>query len=132
MGGWVETKVQSKERILICGDRNWNNLALVEETLARWMSHVEVECVIEGEAKGADTQGRIAAARAGIPVLKFPADWLKYGKAAGPIRNRQMLNQGKPTVVLAFHNNIAESKGTADMVGIARAAGLHVEVIREV
>lgn len=51
----------------------------------------------------------------GFIVLPFPADWSRYGRAAGPIRNRQMLDQ-KPSLVLAFHSDIAHSKGTADTV----------------
>jgi hypothetical protein len=128
----LETKVQGKERILICGDRHWTNQRLISQNLLDWASHTVVECVIEGEQKGADIMGRKAAEWLRIPVLRYPADWTKYGKAAGPIRNRQMLSEGKPTVVLAFHNNIAESKGTANMVRIAQAAGLPVQIIREV
>lgn len=117
------------ERILICGDRNWSNLQLIQQKLSEWLTHKSIECVIEGECRGADTLGRIAAERACIPVLKFPADWKEYGKSAGPIRDQQMLKEGKPTIVLAFHNNIEISKGTAHMVKIARAAGVYTEVI---
>ena len=72
-----------------------------------------------------------ALARAwGVPknlVLAFPADWNKYDNAAGPIRNRQMLTEGKPTMVLAFHYKLlVESKGTKDMVKMALGAGLPV------
>ena len=59
-------------------------------------------------------------------VLAFPADWDKYHKAAGHIRNQQMLTEGKPTLVLAFHHDLARSKGTKDMVRRALKAGLAV------
>lgn len=83
----------------------------------------------EGEARGADRLAAEAARRLGIPshrILRFPAKWGKYGKAAGPIRNQQMLDEGKPTLVLAYHNDLENSKGTKDMVSRAEAAGVTV------
>jgi len=61
--------------------------------------------------------------------LHFPADWGQYGKAAGVIRNIDMLKYGEPDLVLAFHHNIYESKGTKDMVTRAREADVPVYVI---
>jgi hypothetical protein len=115
-------------RVLVCGDRNWLNKALVKKTLEE-LSNVEV--VIEGEARGADTCGRICATELGIPVIKFPADWKRHGLAAGPIRNSLMLKEGRPDLVLAFHSNIKESKGTKHMISIAEKAGIKVILITE-
>ena len=115
-------------RVLICGARNWSNAKLVREELKK---HLPIDCVIEGEAWGADTIGRQIAESMGIDVLAFPANWSKYGRAAGPIRNKQMLTRGKPTLVLAFHNDLENSKGTKDMVRQARKAGVEVIVISE-
>lgn len=56
------------------------------------------------------------------PVRAFPADWHRDGKAAGPIRNRRMLLEGMPDLVVAFPGG----RGTADMVRRARAAGIEV------
>lgn len=53
---------------------------------------------------------------------EYPADWKRYGMAAGPIRNRRMLKEGKPDIVIAF----AGGRGTADMVRQAKAAGVPV------
>lgn len=86
------------------------------------------DVVIEGEARGADTMAREAAEQLGIPVLPFPADWTRFGKAAGPIRNRQMLTEGKPTEVIAFHHDISKSRGTRDMVVQARKHGIPTAV----
>lgn len=80
--------------------------------------------VIEGEASGADTWGRRAAESLGFEVLPFPANWDKYSKAAGPIRNRQMLDEGKPDLVLAFHDDIESSKGTKDCIKAAEQRGI--------
>ena len=131
------------ERVLICGDRSWQNQQLVIDTLRDIQVKQGVEIVIEGEngtvywagrekhvSKGADLMGRVAAERLGIPVLPFPALWIKHGLAAGPIRNRQMLTEGKPTLVLAFHDFLDKSKGTKDMVKIATQAGIPVQNIK--
>lgn len=115
--------------ILVCGDRNWNNLERILDVLRQ--EYPKATLVVEGEARGADTQGRLAAERLGIPVRKFPAQWNLYGRAAGPIRNAQMLREGKPDVVLAFHNHISESRGTRHMMGIARKAGILVRLFTE-
>lgn len=53
-----------------------------------------------------------------VPYQGFPADWGRYGKGAGPVRNRQMLALD-PDAVQAFHNDLVESSGTLDMCVIA-------------
>ncbi len=61
-----------------------------------------------------------------MSVDKFPAAWDKYGKAAGPIRNQQMIDEGRPDFVIAFHSNVGQSRGTMDMLCRANKAGLVV------
>jgi hypothetical protein len=119
------------ERVLICGDRNWDDYQTVLDALSEVHQQKGVEVVIEGEAPGADLMGRKAAVQLGIPYLPFPADWRKHGKSAGPIRNRQQHKEGKPTMGLAFHNFIENSKGTKDMVNVLRGAGVPVTVIKD-
>jgi hypothetical protein len=90
--------------------------------------------VIEGQARGADTMAGDWAEEAvesleDVDHWPFPADWEQFGKAAGPIRNRQMLTEGKPDVVIAFHDFIPNSKGTKDMVEIAKEAGVPTYVV---
>jgi hypothetical protein len=119
------------KRILICGDRNWNNLPIIRGRLLR-EDPATIDCVIEGEARGADTQAKLAALELGIKVMPFPAQWDKHGRAAGPIRNQQMLDEGKPTEVWAFHDDFANSRGTKDMLRRARAAGLKIRLIYRV
>ena len=109
------------KRALVCGDRNWTN----REAIIAWLSKLKdwgYDTVIEGEAKGADSIARDEAKEMGFEVIGFPAKWDLYGKAAGPIRNRQMLVEGKPDLVLAFHSDIQHSKGTASMLRLARAS----------
>ena len=116
-------------KILVCGDRNWHNYHLIEQTLSDIHSHQPIQTIIEGEARGADSLARLAGQRLGIPVMRFPADWSRYGRAAGFIRNQQMLDEGKPDLVLAFHNDIQSSKGTKDMVERARKASIETQII---
>jgi hypothetical protein len=61
-----------------------------------------------------------------MKVLSYPAQWAKYGKKAGTIRNCQMLNEGHPDIVLAFP--LPGSIGTWHMVKIAKKAGVGVIV----
>jgi len=105
-------------RLLVCGDRHWTDY----NTIRRVIKEYSPEVVIEGEARGADSLARLAAESLNIPVIKFPAQWDLYGRAAGPIRNKQMLEEGKPDMVLAFHDNTQASKGTKNMVMLARKA----------
>ena len=116
--------------VLVCGDRNWANrrsMYLVLDTLElNYAGHLTI---IEGQAKGADQIAGEWAELSGVRKVKhvkFPADWATYKRAAGPIRNQQMLDEGKPDLVLAFHDNIKQSKGTGDMVRRAHRTGIPV------
>lgn len=106
-------------KLLICGDRNWSDGNAIRDVIKQF----NPSTVIEGEAKGADTLARLSAETMGIDVMRFPADWQKYGRAAGPIRNSQMLKEGNPDVVVGFHYKIDDSKGTKNMLTIAKRAG---------
>lgn len=78
--------------------------------------------IIHGGAKGADALAMSWAAVNWCPEIEFKADWAKHGRAAGPIRNKQMLEKGKPDVVIAFKGG----RGTANMCRQAREAGVKV------
>ena len=124
-------------RLLICGDRFWRNYPRIFVCVQAAHSSDKIDVVIEGECRGADKMGRRAAEEAlGFTVeagtiLPFPAKWSVYHNAAGPIRNQQMLDEGKPTEVWAFHNDLEHSTGTRDMVRRALKAGLIVWLITE-
>lgn len=110
-------------RLLVCGGRNYDNFDTVSKVL---MAHLpEIECVIQGGAMGADAQAREWCDLTGVPCITYAADWKSHGKAAGPIRNQQMLDQGKPDLVIAFPGG----KGTEDMCRRAIRAGIKVEHI---
>ena len=92
---------------------------------AIWQRCGPVAVVIHGAARGADTMAGAWAVARNVPVQAFPAQWDTFKKRAGPIRNQQMLTEGRPDLVIAFPG----ARGTAHMVGLAREAG--VEVIEE-
>ena len=112
-------------RVLVCGGRDYTDAKRVREELDALDAEERIRYVIEGEATGADTLAREWADLRWVPVLKFPADWNKHGKAAGPIRNKQMLDEGRPDLVVAFPGG----RGTANMIEQAERAGVPVRRI---
>ncbi len=111
-------------RVLVCGSRRWPHYAVMEERMKLIPPPV---VIIEGEAKGADIMARRIAERLGYVVVRFPANWVRYGRGAGPRRNQQMLDDGRPDLVLAYP--MPDSVGTQDMIDRARKAGIPVEVV---
>jgi len=83
--------------------------------------------IIEGGAKGADFLARVWAKHKMLNWIEFPADWKQYGVRAGPIRNKQMIDEGKPDLVIAFL--APNSRGTKDMIAQAQKAGIETKVI---
>ena len=114
-------------RILVSGDRNWINGLAIRRELEKYPIDT---IVIHGAARGADSMAGSIAKSLGMQVEVYPAQWDKYGKGAGPVRNKQMLDEGKPDKVLAFHEDIESSKGTKHMVKISQEAGISVEVFK--
>lgn len=110
-------------KVLVCGSRHFNNYNLLKETL----DELTITEIIHGAARGADTMGGRYAEERGTPCHAFPADWKKYGKSAGPIRNIQMLVEGKPDLVVAFMG--PNSRGTAHMVSIAQKQGVETIIV---
>jgi hypothetical protein len=115
--------------ILVSGDRNWTNYQLLTSTLNQFKNQIQV--LIAGGAKGADTLAKEWAVEHNIPFQEYPADWKQFGKAAGPIRNRQMLVEGQPTLLVVFHNDLTNSKGTKNMIHQASKINLPTIIIQE-
>jgi hypothetical protein len=95
-------------------------LAFAHAALDRLHAEHQFVVLIEGDARGADRIAGEGADLRGVEHVKFPADWEKLGRKAGPIRNEQMLRAGKADLVVAFPG----ARGTAHMVRIAREAGV--------
>lgn len=111
-------KIRTFERplvVLVCGDRNSSTSF---EDLIRF----ELKClpegsvIVHGACYGIDMCAHNIASELRLKTKPYPAEWDKYGKAAGPIRNRAMLCFENPNLVLAFHPDIECSKGTKNMI----------------
>jgi YspA, cpYpsA-related SLOG family len=114
-----------KRKVLVCGGRDYTNICKVYDTLNSLSVYGQIVEVIEGGATGADAWAGNWAEQKKIKHTVFLADWEKHGKNAGPIRNRQMLEEGKPDLVIAFPGG----KGTANMVKLAKDAGVQVHIV---
>lgn len=110
-------------RVIVCGGRDYGDAEAVERAL----SALPITEVAEGGARGADRLAREYALRRGIRVRTYPANWSRFGKAAGPWRNEAMLRGFKPDAVVAFPGG----RGTADMTRRATEAGVRVIVVRD-
>lgn len=135
-------------RVLVCGGRGFGELRrgtpfgslercrdeqrvrrekeLLRDTLSGLA--VQPSVIINGDARGADRLAVVWAERLGIETLPFKANWYPNGRlggldrAAGPIRNQRMLDEGKPDLVVAFPGG----RGTEDMKRRSRLAGIKV------
>lgn len=117
-------------KIIFCGDRKWQNRRYISDIMHDLKKDIGVFTVIEGEAPGADSIARsLAELTYHLPFEPYPAKWDLYGKAAGPIRNTEMLEKGNPDGVIAFHADINSSKGTRNMVEPALEACVPVLVL---
>ena len=105
-------------RIIIAGSRDFENYEVVKTKAAAVIKAIkekEPEAKIEivsGGARGVDSLGERFAREYGYKLWRFPADWNAYGRAAGPIRNRQMLEfamERKP-VLIAFWNGVSKTR----------------------
>lgn len=136
-------------RMLVTGDREWGKGKHADEDYDMLTYALDgiaeawgVTDLVEGCARGADRmaeQWALNYTEVPITIHHYPAEWGKYPKAAGPIRNSKMLKgehcttvdtgdhvDAPPDIVVAFHRNLNQSKGTGDMVRKARSAGVPV------
>jgi hypothetical protein len=120
-------------RVIVAGSRSCVFAGLV----ARHLDHLLRKrlpdvLVVSGGAAGADMMGEQWALSREVPYRRFPADWQRHGRRAGPIRNGEMLAFAREVSPLcglvAFWDG--SSRGTADMIEQANAAGIPIRVIR--
>lgn len=117
-------------RVLVCGSRDMTDGHAIYKILDGYKKVCGFEMtVIQGDARGADRKAKEWATLNHVPCESYPAKWDEHGKAAGPIRNQQMLDEGKPDVVWAFKDNFdwewfdspgRNAGGTEDMVKRAK------------
>lgn len=112
-------------RVLVCGGRDNRWAPSIYAELGRLHAKHHFSLVITGGARGVDEFADYWARRNGVDRIIYCPDWEMFGRAAGPIRNKQMLNEGQPELVIAFPGG----RGTADMVRQAEDAGVAVHKV---
>lgn len=114
-------------RVLLTGSRRWSDAELIFRELDRLVRQHGVITLIHGDcSRGADAiADRWARNWPGVLVERYPANWREFGKAAGPIRNLEMVNAG-PDECLAFI--LDHSKGASQCASAAMRAGVPTRV----
>ena len=114
-------------RVVVTGGREFDDADFIESALVEFNTSSSITVLIHGAARGVDTICGCWAKRNDITVEPYPAQWDVHGRAAGPIRNKQMIDEGKPDVLIAFPGG----RGTANMISQCRAAGVRVLLVKD-
>ncbi len=118
--------INNCETWLICGGRNFSDEVMFEDAMGDLMRRFgHPSRIVHGAASGADSMANDLGERLSVDVFPCPADWEKHGRAAGPIRNKEMLEL-RPAKVIAFPGG----RGTKNMVDQARKAGVDIIEIK--
>lgn len=122
-------EMPKKNRLIIAGSRHFSDYGL----LSRQVTQLILDCdfnedveIVSGGARGADALGERYAKKHSLPLIRCEAEWKKYGRAAGPIRNEKMAKYA--THLIAFP--LGNGRGTQNMINQAKKFGLPYEVIR--
>lgn len=110
-------------KVIIAGSRDITDYNVISSAFSS--CPFDVTEIVSGCARGVDSLGEKLANLCVIPVCKFPADWKKHGKAAGPIRNRQMAEYADAAIVI--HNG---SRGSLNMISEMKRLGKPVYEVR--
>ena len=114
--------------ILACGNRDldWSDQERIKAVFTEYPKGPQTT-LLHGGCRGADRLAAEAAQFCGWRIREYAADWKHFGRAAGPMRNQKMLDEGKPDLVIAFFRRL--SGGTFDMVERARKAELPIRLV---
>lgn len=107
--------------IIVSGSRDWDDAQPIYNKLDELLKEHNSLLIVHGNAKGVDSIANTWAKEHHVPVEKFPAEWKKWGKAAGMIRNREMLEVYPNALVVAFPS--PQSIGTYGMLKEAEKRG---------
>ena len=125
-----------ENRVIIAGSREFTDQTRLNK-VCRWIFKtaripVSGTTIISGTCRGADKMGEEYAREEGMAVARFPADWSRYGKMAGPRRNGEMaryaMKKGCNGVLIAFLR--ADSRGTKNMIDTAVKMKLETYVVK--
>jgi len=111
-------------KVIVAGSRSFDDQALMDKWIRR-MKTIGIEEIVSGHAKGADACGELVALNQDINLRLFPADWNQHGKAAGPIRNREMADYADMAIV--FWDG--KSPGSMNMIEVMMARKKPVMIV---
>ena len=112
-------------KIIIAGSRNFNDYNLLKSSCDNLLTQFTNIEIVSGTARGADKLGERYAREKGYDIKQFPANWDKFGKSAGYIRNDEMAKYSD--MLVAFWDGT--SKGTKHMIDLANKRSLKVEIV---
>ena len=116
-------------RILVTGSRNWNDKFLIKSELINHTSNSSsVVTIVHGAAPGADSIAGFYARELGFIEERHPASWSEFGRSAGYIRNKAMVDLGADICLAFIRNN---SKGASMCASLAEKSGIPVKYWRK-
>jgi len=113
-------------RVIIAGSRDFDNYELLKTFCDKVLVNQKYVEIVSGKAKGADSLGERYATEKGFRLKEFPADWNKYGKSAGMIRNKQMGEYAD--ALIDFWDG--KSRGTKQMIDFAKSKSLKIKICK--
>lgn len=123
-----EKAIGNGSKVIIAGSRSFADYeklkSVCDSILPNQYSEPRIS-ILSGTSSGSDSLGERYANERGYALNRYPADWKQYGKAAGPIRNRQMVEDADAAIV--FWDG--KSKGTKNLIEQANKRGLIVKII---
>lgn len=119
-----KNKEMETKRILMAGSRDYFPIPLIRQHVKALKKQYENICIISGGAEGVDACAEQVAKNQEIAFKKYPADWKKHGKKAGPLRN-QLMTQ-KADIALFYWRK--QSKGTRNCITAAMRNGCDIHV----
>jgi hypothetical protein len=112
--------------VIVTGGRNFMQRSFLYESLDKIHKNNKIDLVINGGASGADSLSTEWAIERGVDFKIIPAEWGKYGKSAGPKRNRLMLARYPEATVVAFEGG----SGTNGCVEMAKSKQMNIIDLR--
>ena len=116
-----------KKRVVIAGSRNFNDYEMFASIVGEFLKPIceEYEMIIvSGHCSGTDLMGERYAKENGYEVEIYPAEWKKYGRSAGPKRNKQMVDAADFAIAFPGVNG----KGTYSMIQYAKQKGIPIKI----
>ena len=103
-------------KVIIAGSRGITQYTIVQEAIdeAFKKEGIEITEVVSGTAKGVDQLGEVAAELNDIPIKQFPAEWSKYGRSAGFVRNGKIADDADVLIACVANDR---KGGTEDTIG---------------